>query len=1192
MASDKLMNHTQGETIITKLTAIADSLDDLAAVTPAKLGMGIATCDTPASTAAKTAALANFALVEGAPVSVQFTYANTASNATLNINNTGAKPIIYKDAAIGNDVISAGDTCTFIYTTNSYRIINIDTLTGAGTGTVTQVGAENGLITDQNGNADIHHDGKIGLNLKSITAFSSEVSAHNTSTDKMYPVALDSEGHPVAAVSNFVGSGSNHKAGLVPDTPSTAGTTKYLREDATWVEPTGDDLKLTGYEIESQAAAVAATDTINEGIGKLEYKVDANSADIQSILDGTTIDSFSDVETALSGKQATLSTTQLAAVNSGIDTTKVGQIATNTSDISSLQDAVDTKLDKTANAVSAAKLNNGTTDYAVGSATKGVYFNNGVPTAMTYSVNSNVPENAVFTDTTYSSGSGITVNSSHQINHSNSVTAKTTASALKVAYDAQGHITGSSALTASDVGAIATTAKGVANGVAELDSTGKVPSSQLPSYVDDVLEYSAKSSFPATGETGKIYVDTSDNKTYRWGGSAYVEISESLALGDTSSTAYYGNKGKTAYDHATDSSRLTTAQSSGLYKIATTAQGHIASVTAVAKSDITDLGIPGSDTNTHRPIQVNGTQVLGDNTTALNLKAGSNVSLSNSSGTVTIAATDTTYSSKSAASGGTDVSLCTTGEKYTWNSKGTYSKPSGGIPKSDLASAVQTSLGKADSALQSETDPTVPSWAKQSNKPSYTQDEVADGSTYKRVTQTEKDAWSGKGTYSKPSGGIPKSDLASAVQTSLGKADTALQSFTETDPTVPSWAKQSSKPSYTYSEVGAAPASHSHYQLSTLGDYRTLATKPDDYPNIAQFKGLKQNSVIGNPSSDTYSYIVGLRGWSDNSGGNAHEFAFNDTGIFTRRGASTSWGSWAKLAMTSDIPSSLPASDVYSWAKQSTKPSYTQDEVSDGSTYKRVSATEKNTWNNKGTYSKPSTGIPKTDLASAVQTSIGKADTALQSFTETDPTVPAWAKASSKPSYTQDEVSDGSTYKRVSATEKSTWNSKGTYSKPSGGIPKSDLASAVQTSLGKADSALQSSTDIAAALGYTPANNDGVNQALNVRVRCDQYSGTNGTSQTFRVYKTAERGVVLVICGSQGGTNKQSTILVFDIQQGILSVRRIAMGGNSEIVDGVTVNYGSEYDDAVITYTATNSAWPPVIIPLMPNDKTPQMAIF
>lgn len=59
--------------------------------------------------------------------------------------------------------------------------------------------------------------------------------------------------------------------------------------------------------------------------------------------------------------------------------------------------------------------------------------------------------------------------------------------------------------------------------------------------------------------------------------------------------------------------------------------------------------------------------------------------------------------------------------------------------------------------------------------------------------------------YEKPTGGIPKTDLATAVQTSLGKADTALQSYTETDPTVPSWAKQSSKPTYTASEVGALP---------------------------------------------------------------------------------------------------------------------------------------------------------------------------------------------------------------------------------------------------------------------------------------------------------------------------------------------------------------------------------------------------
>lgn len=77
---------------------------------------------------------------------------------------------------------------------------------------------------------------------------------------------------------------------------------------------------------------------------------------------------------------------------------------------------------------------------------------------------------------------------------------------------------------------------------------GKIPANQLPSYVDDVLEYEDLAHFPATGETGKIYIAQDTNKTYRWGGSAYAEISESLALGETSSTAYRGDRGKEAYD--------------------------------------------------------------------------------------------------------------------------------------------------------------------------------------------------------------------------------------------------------------------------------------------------------------------------------------------------------------------------------------------------------------------------------------------------------------------------------------------------------------------------------------------------------------------------------------------------------------------------------------------------------------------
>ena len=71
-----------------------------------------------------------------------------------------------------------------------------------------------------------------------------------------------------------------------------------------------------------------------------------------------------------------------------------------------------------------------------------------------------------------------------------------------------------------------TSSVGAASGIAELDSSGTVPVSQLPAAVNDVLEYSAYAQFPATGTTGKLYVDTSTNAVYRWSGSAYVRVND------------------------------------------------------------------------------------------------------------------------------------------------------------------------------------------------------------------------------------------------------------------------------------------------------------------------------------------------------------------------------------------------------------------------------------------------------------------------------------------------------------------------------------------------------------------------------------------------------------------------------------------------------------------------------------------
>lgn len=194
--------------------------------------------------------------------------------------------------------------------------------------------------------------------------------------------------------------------------------------------------------------------------------------------------------------------------------------------------------------------------------------------------------------------------------------------------------------TASEVGAIASTLQGAANGVAELDGNGKVPASQLPSYVDDVIDgykttaptstafandtayavgafvtYDSKLwrfktahaagdwnadeveeivQFPVTGEVGKIYVDVNDNTTWRWSGTQYVQIKGDLAIGTTTGTA-----------------------------------------------------ADGGTVNTH----INDTDIH-----------------------------------------------VTANDKVAWGAK--YDLPSGGIPKTDLASAVQTSLGKADTAVQ------------------------------------------------------------------------------------------------------------------------------------------------------------------------------------------------------------------------------------------------------------------------------------------------------------------------------------------------------------------------------------------------------------------------------------------------------------------------------------------------------------
>lgn len=288
--------------------------------------------------------------------------------------------------------------------------------------------------------------------------------------------------------------------------------------------------------------------------------------------------------------------------------------------------------------------------------------------------------------------------------------------------------------------------------------------------------------------------------------------------------------------------------------------------------------------------------------------AGTNVQISSSN---VISATDTTYESKTAASGGTAVSLVTTGEKYIWNQaepnvQSDWNATSGDakiLNKPTNVSAFTNDAGYLTSFT--ETDPTVPSWAKQSSKPTYTASEVgalpdttsipsktsdltndsnfvADASyvhTDNNYTSTEKSKLSGIAAgaevnvqsdwnqttttaddYIKNKPAIPTVPTnVSAFTNDAGY----ITGYTETDPTVPSWAKASSKPSYTASEVGYGSSN----VQSALDDLYTIKVS---VVSVASFSSLPQTvtnasitadhvclkAELGTPSAQTGDWTV------------------------------------------------------------------------------------------------------------------------------------------------------------------------------------------------------------------------------------------------------------------------------------------------------------------------------------------------
>lgn len=313
--------------------------------------------------------------------------------------------------------------------------------------------------------------------------------------------------------------------------------------------------------------------------------------------------------------------------------------------------------------------------------------------------------------------------------------------------------------------------------------SGTISAANLPSYVDDVLEYASLSKFPTAGESGKIYTALDTNKIYRWSGSAYVVISETIALGTTHSSAGYGDESRAAYNHSTKTS------------------GNPHHVTKA------DVGLGSVD--------------------------------------------NTADSAKSV--------------KYA------------------------TSAGSV-------------AWSNVSGKPS----------------------------------SMPASDVYS-------------------------WAKQPSKPSYTASEVGAAPASHSHSYLPLAGGtmtgrisrgaggtwisarnnvvaFGTTANSQAYNPVVGQ-KTYKGAWTVGNLTGDerlVFSYDTDTNFEAGNNSsnktylpiGNGSQEIITSTTIGSQSVSHANTAGSVAWSNVSGRPSSMPASDVYAWAKASSKPSYSWSEIS------------------------------------------------------------------------------------------------------------------------------------------------------------------------------------------------------------------------------------------------------------------------
>ena len=578
-------------------------------ITNESMGFGYGECDTEEITTVKTVSISNYKLTKGGIVSIFFYY-NVPVNATLNINNTGDKPIYCNGAMIIDNTIESGDIATFIYDGTKYNLISLDrdfnpiTVDTALSTTSTNP-VENNVITNAlNNHTHTNESMGFGYSDTNYSYFCGIVDNYTLTDGNIIICEFEYNVSANATLSiNSTGDKPIYYNGSpITDGIIEAGDVAILKYNENL------DLSFSRFDFidlyhfyELDANNLNSQEEINIGapIYEIEiingqnfnirfgYDVPANATlNINGIDDdakpiyynGSPIknnvikanDNVIFIYNINDGRYDLLATDNYNNENvnhfyyeyalicyritlDGYTQTKNGIVS------------IKFDYDVVPNATLNINDTGAKSIYYKGSAINDGIIKAGDTATFIYD---GTNYNLISLDRDFNDP--ITIDSSLSTTSTNPVQNNVITNALNNKADANHTHTDA---TTSSGGLMSATDKAnidnfaanfknklsIANGIATLDSNGRVPSTQLPSYVDDIIEgYLYNNTLyeedtyttEIIGETGKIYVDLSTNKTYRWGGSNYIEISESLALGETSSTAYRGDYGKIAYEHA------------------------------------------------------------------------------------------------------------------------------------------------------------------------------------------------------------------------------------------------------------------------------------------------------------------------------------------------------------------------------------------------------------------------------------------------------------------------------------------------------------------------------------------------------------------------------------------------------------------------------------------------------------------